>query len=405
MHLPLRDGRQLPRRLHLLKHFAELLQVNMKGSFLAGALLSIVMLVGSTSCSDKFGVCATPHTCTPGGTAAESGAPDTAGTGGTTGTGGTIFGGSGGSGAGGNTTSGSSNGGNAGESGASGSSADSGAGGLPSKPCDGACSGMKPLCDEPTDTCVECLESDDCTGSKKICDTQNACVECLASEDCDDPKTAKCNAGACAKCTSNDDCAHVDGKTVCDTKAGECVECTVADETTCAGKSCNPATRGCTTTPVGTKDLCEPCLADSECLGGNQADPDVRCVPMTYNSVPRVGGFCLRRVAKSCERPFKIPAEGKSLSGALAEAYCGINQETTRCEAILDHLRSQGCPGMMDSQCGCLRDSDNKCVGSGLAGLCRTVGVDADRCTYRCGINDDCPEGRTCSSTSPKYCK
>src|SRR5262249_13699996 len=156
--------------------------------------------------------------------------------------------------------------------------------------------------------CVECVGSQDCTGTKKICDTTaDACVDCLAPADCKDAKAAKCDAKACVKCTSNDDCAHIAGKTVCDTKAGECAQCNVANEAVCNGKSCNPATETCTTTAVGTKDLCEPCLADSECIGGNQADPDVRCVPMTFNGTARAGGFCLRRVSKTCEKPFSIP--------------------------------------------------------------------------------------------------
>jgi hypothetical protein len=183
------------------------------------------------------------------------------------------------------------------------------------------------------------------------------------------------------------------------------VQCTVATEALCAGNSCNPATKTCTTTPIGTKSDCEPCVADSECVGGDQADPEMRCVPMTYAGVPRPGGFCLRRLAKTCERPFSIRITQASLSGASREDFCGINEQTTKCEAILDLLRSSTCPGMTDSECGCQRNQQKNCVGAGETGLCRMVGALSNRCTYRCGIRDDCPEGLTCSATSPKYCR
>jgi len=126
---------------------------------------------------------------------------------------------------------------------------------------------------------------------------------------------------------------------------------------------------------------------------------------MQYNGAPREGGFCLRRVAKACEPPFVIPLSVGSLSGAAAEDYCAINQQNNRCEAVLDLQRSRACPLSMDTQCGCERDQDNNCASSGEAGLCRTVGVFANRCTYRCGVDDDCPTGRTCTGTSPKHCK
>jgi hypothetical protein len=270
-------------------------------------------------------------------------------------------------------------------------------------PCGGDCPTDKPICDEPNDKCVQCLESTDCaSGSKKKCDTvTDACVECLASTDCASATAARCDKGACVKCTGNDDCAHVPGKTVCDD--GTCVQCTVADENACAGKSCNPATKVCTTTPVGTRDYCQPCLADSECIGGSKADPDARCVPLTFGGVPRTGGFCLRRVAKTCAKPYKTPTTAVSLSAASTDTYCGIDQENVRCEAVLDLISVASCGDGLASSCGCPRDTDGKCTAAGAGGLCQTVGVDANRCTYACGLSDQCPAGTTCSGAQP-YC-
>jgi hypothetical protein len=182
------------------------------------------------------------------------------------------------------------------------------------------------------------------------------------------------------------------------------VQCTVADESACGGKSCNPATKACTNTTRGSVGYCKPCVADSECFGGDKADPDARCVPMEFNGVPRPGGFCLKRVAKTCPTSiYKFPISTASLSGASKEAYCGIAQSLTRCEAVLDLVASVACPDGLDASCGCPRDKDGKCTAPGQGGLCETVGVDDKRCTYPCGAVSDCPGGKTCTSEQP-YC-
>jgi hypothetical protein len=153
---------------------------------------------------------------------------------------------------------------------------------------------------------------------------------------------------------------------------------------------------------VGT---CKPCLSDSECVGGDQSDPDQRCVPMVFQSVARAGGFCLRRFSKTCSKPYKILITTTSLSGAVSEAYCGIDQETTRCEAVLDLLGSRACTDGQDTSCGCARNTDGNCTEIGTGGLCRTVGVNPNRCTYQCGVDNHCPTGISCSGSGTTYCQ
>lgn len=371
--------------------------------FGAGGLL----LIGPslTSCSST---CSDEHSCgtyqPPDGTSGTSGSSGADG-GASSGNGGkaTTTGGKAG-----NTSGGSGmQGGATGEAGAAGSAgAEGGAGGSPVQlPCNGACTTPKAVCDEPNNTCVECLQGTDCTGSKKKCDTvANACVECLAPTDCSTAVAAKCDGtGTCVKCTSNDDCSHIAGKTVCDTNAGACVQCTAADETACGGKSCNPATKACTNTTIGSVGACSACVADSECSGGGTADPAARCVPMLFKGVARAGGFCLKRVAKTCAKPFQTPITTASLSGSPSESYCGIDQDSTRCEAVLDLIGDQSCADGQDTSCGCSRDGDQKCTETGKGGLCKTVGVNAKRCTYTCGTAGDCPTGKTCTVDDP-YC-
>jgi hypothetical protein len=315
--------------------------------------------------------------------------------------------------------------------------------------CDGECKGTTPVCDVASNTCVECLKASDCKAATPVCDansnscvecakssdcrstskpacdtTSNTCVACVANADCKDAakpfcdkaaaqcvaclkqadctdaKASVCSAGACTACTVDADCADIAGKGVCD--AGTCVQCTVAKETVCGGKSCNPNTSTCTNTGVGSIDSCGPCLADSECVGGNQSDPDARCVPMKFMGVPRPSGFCLRRGAKTCVQPYKTPISAASLSGAPSETYCGVDQDATRCEAVLDLLNSRTCADGKDTSCGCTRDKSGNCTDLGVGGLCKTVGLDTNQCTYPCGVTNQCPSGLTCPGAP--YC-
>ena len=309
-----------------------------------------------------------------------------------------------------------------------GSAAGSGAAGMSgAPPCDGDCKGSTPVCDEATNTCVECLAKGDCKSPKPACDAAtNTCVECTATTDCEDrskpfcdttakqcvaclkqsdctsPAASACSAGTCSACTQDADCSNIAGKGVC--QVGTCVQCTTSKESACNGKSCNPTTNACTTTAVNTVDYCLPCVADSECIGGNKADPDARCVPMKFAGAARTGGFCLRRAVKACSKPFTVQFSASSLSGAATEAYCGINQESTRCEAVVDFIAGTSCADGKDTSCGCARDKDGKCSETGQGGLCKTVGGNPQLCTIPCEFGNECKGSLTCPSAL-SYCQ
>jgi len=415
---------------------------------IAAAFCALVGLNGA-SCSAGFSGCEASRTCPPSSTAGKSGAGNaghagsgggggTAGTGakgGASGSGGTTSAGaageSGQAGASGQAGSGSGLGGTSGNGGESGQAGTGAAGAGGSDPCGGACQGSTPLCDPDTAECVECTKSSHCAGPTPVCDTTTGtcvqctatdssacdgdtpvcdttasqCVACLATSDCSSPAAAHCDTdtSTCVACTGPDDCSHLSGTALCD--SGTCVECTVTDESACGANSCNPATKTCTQTPRGSVGTCEPCLADDECTGGNQDDPDARCVPMSFQGTPRAGGFCLRRAAKTCTQPYKVPVTTESVSGASSEAYCGIDQAVTRCEAVLDLLHSRACPDGLDTSCGCERDNDGNCTGPGAGGVCKTVGVDSNQCTYACDLDNRCPSSLTCAGSDPTYCQ
>jgi hypothetical protein len=356
------------------------------------ALTAFAVMAGA-SCSDFADTCEGMNTpCGGAGT-----------TGGTSGKGGAAAGGSSSGGdAQGGGQGGDIQGGSAGSE--SGGAAGATGGGGGSSPCDGSCGGDTAVCDEATETCVECLGSDDCDGATSLCDTDsNECVECLSNDDCDSATASKCSNGECVSCAGNGDCSHIAGKGVCDTDEDECVECTVADEDPCEGNSCNPATNACTDTTIGSVGSCEPCVADSECSGGGTADPNARCVPMEFEDVLRPGGFCLRRQSKGCSQPLTVTLAATSLSGASAENYCGLNEAVTRCEAVLDMVAGASCSDGLDSSCGCHRDGGGACTDTGEGGLCRTVGGVDDTCTVACGSSNDCVSGKVCTLDDP-YC-
>lgn len=268
---------------------------------------------------------------------------------------------------------------------------------------DDDCPESRPACDMGRQRCVACISDEHCGGTTPFCDSaaQN-CVECLQNEDCTDAEAARCSNGTCSACSTKSHCRHIEGANVCDDET--CVECTVVDETACGANSCDPATARCTTTPRGSVGLCQRCVADSECSGGDRAVPDTRCVPLEFERSALPGGYCLRRfsAASACPRPFSQMAQQvESLSGAAQEHYCGLDTQVTRCEAVLDLVNAARCPNGEDSACGCPRDAAGNCTGSGTGGLCRTVDGVANSCTYACGTVSDCPSGKSCSIDSP----
>jgi len=283
---------------------------------------------------------------------------------------------------------------------------------------DTLCSGSTPACNTATNKCVQCTSNGNCGGATPLCDTaKNTCVECLSSADCTQATASTCIAGKCEPCSSNADCSHMTGKGICKTSSlsdgdagidasvqagagdGECVQCTVENETPCNGKSCNPTTNTCTTTPKNSVDVCHPCVADSECFDDSAASvhPSTRCVQMTFKGTAHgTVGYCLQRVSAGCGSPYSVSFPATSLSGAGSEPYCGINQNATTCEAVLDLINTKTCSA--DTDCG-----------GGQGGLCKAISViaPANRCTIPCDSAAQClasAPGNSCTLPSTPWC-
>jgi hypothetical protein len=363
---------------------------------------TLLPLAFTQACTSTMDDCSNTSTCAAGGGAARAGSSGSA-NGGKAGnsTAGAASGGEGGTSPGGSGGSSTMTGG-AGANGAG----DAGAGGIIMVPCDGACTAPKPICDEPTDTCVECLEEADCaSGAKKKCDTAaKTCVACLESTDCPTAAAAKCDAGACVKCTSNDDCSHVDGKNVCDTVAGECVQCTGKDYASCGMDMgtplvCDTLKRTCTTNKEHAADLCKTCVSDANCKLGEA------CVLEKYDGID-IGYFCFWKQGDTGNgAPSDCFTEGKPYAGVQVNATSVDGQKSDICT-----LRSSTCIArnqFSSKDCKSGATGENSLCGSTPPkdAKCDQVGASANyRCTMTCGSDEDCPGVFTCN-TSTDVCE
>jgi hypothetical protein len=251
-----------------------------------------------------------------------------------------------------------------------------------------------PQCDA-AGQCVTCTGDNACEGHANAtkCDTvddstsEGQCVQCLSDADCPDSSAPECNNHVCGACTSDEACTDRDGAHVCDLSGsapygGTCVECTVSDEEDCGGDVCTPSTRTCADGHGRTsKDTCQACVADSECVAEH------RCIPMQFNGVQRQNAYCLRVGSTTCISPYgATPINRASVSGTPPEDYCGISESKTTCEAVLKLISNTSCPGGDDAAC------------SAEGAICEAVNLIPNRCTYACTISQACPDDAPCKS-------
>jgi len=272
-----------------------------------------------------------------------------------------------------------------------------------------SCPADRPLCSDALE-CVQCTANDDsyCTEQGLLCDVASSnCIACAGDADCTDPMKSHCDMNVCVPCTEQGHCEGIegigDGESACND--GDCVDCTPETErNTCVdGTACNPATNQCTTVRIGSLDVCEECVADSQCGEDGAASDAHRCVPMFYEMVddrfPNADtGFCLKSTDGGCVQPFSVTLTNReSLSGAPAADYCGVREQLATCPAVKALADGLQCPTGDPRQC------------PQPSGLCEQVGDLPNRCTYLCGAVQQCLDigpdpdnpntGSTCDSS------
>lgn len=368
--------------------------------FVSAAALSVGSLLfpacaGNPTCQD-YGDCADQGGSSGhgGATAGDVGRHDNAGDGGLSGAGGLSGDGDG---------RGDAAGANAGtDDGGAGGAA--GAAGAP--PCNGACSGAKPVCDPESNACVECVVAADCTlSTKPFCDqTAGKCVMCAKQADCSDPGASTCRAGACTACTADQDCSNIAGKNVCD--AGTCVQCTGKKFAACgldAGTPlvCDSLNRTCTTSKQQSAGLCLACVADAQCKPGQM------CVLDKFGSPSNdVGYFChWKKGDVASGAPADCFSTGKPYAGTQVNVtsvdgevsdICGLRNSTCIANNQFSAKDCAVAGAASDAACGFAPPKDAKCA--------QVPSSSSYRCTMTCLSDEDCP-GSTCDTgAAPRVC-
>lgn len=208
---------------------------------------------------------------------------------------------------------------------------------------------------------------------------------CTTDAECTDPMAAKCNTGdgTCVPCDASTQCEGLTGTEVCATSgddAGTCIQCNATEGCT-AAQTCNLLDNTCVDVAPTTVDTCSACTNDAQCVANH------RCVPMEFPTGTAHGYFCLEIPNPSCSRPFGVFINEASINGEAATNYCGIDEDSTTCEAVNALLDGWVCSG-----------NDGMCSPDGIVpevavpgALCRQVGALANQCTYACAVASECP--------------
>ena len=271
--------------------------------------------------------------------------------------------------------------------------------------CSTACTGSTPHCDETSMTCVACLVDGHC--APEYC-VDNACVACRTNADCPVGMPVCGTENECGACTVATDCADRAATPACEVASGGCVEC--AATTDCeSGETCNLLTFMCEDEPLPALRTCEACTNDDQCPMNH------RCIRMQYMDVDRdPGHYCLLEVDApgDCPNPFTVPTpiDRASINGALAEAYCSVDEALTSCEAVRGLLDDWRCDVGVDDRCYPVGEPGMAIDAPGARCEDLAGGAVTNRCTYSCGGVANCAPsapGNACgpgSTAEANYC-
>ena len=230
-----------------------------------------------------------------------------------------------------------------------------------------------------------CATDEDCASLGQYCDIPTSlCEACTTNAQCSLEATLPtCDVAtkACRACATNEDCVGAVGGALCDVDSGQCVQCFT--DASCGSGTCDVTTNRCTTVAPGSLQRCEPCTSDTQCVGLSACAADMfmgsfvgfACMPLAN------GVQCAQAV--DALRPMAARESVSTVSGGIADV-CAPSAGAT-------------CPSVLDFNSTCSTDDD--CGISGLAdGRCTTVLLTANRCSFPCGVDVECPSQRSCST-------
>jgi hypothetical protein len=187
---------------------------------------------------------------------------------------------------------------------------------------------------------------------------------------------------------------------VCDVAAGECVQCTGKDYTSCGMDMgtplvCDTLKRTCATNKEHAADLCKTCVSDANCKLGEA------CVLEKYDGVD-VGYFCFWKQGDTANgAPSDCFTEGKPYSDVQANATSVDGATVDICS-----LRSSSCVAVSQfssKNCKPAASPDNNLCGAAAPkdAKCDQVGSTANyRCTMTCLSDEDCPGVSLCNTST-----
>jgi hypothetical protein len=244
----------------------------------------------------------------------------------------------------------------------------------------------------PAGRCVECTDNTDCAGrpGEPACKVSqqggnsaplNTCVQCVVDADCPTAAAARCVANQCTACNANANCTHLAGAGICDTSANSpsCVQCTGQQDDACAPNVCDSRTKICTNLPAGSAGICETCVSDAHCTGGQATGATGRRCALQVFGTTEVGNFCfpLAQTGACPLTPFAGPSDLESIDGVPANV-CLLRRTT--CPALDDF-------GLQGKDCA----TSDACGVDGLDdGVCDTG---AGKCSVPCTADIDCQGG------------
>ncbi len=225
----------------------------------------------------------------------------------------------------------------------------------------------------------KCKEDEDCQSG--VCATQTeTCVDCEGDAHCTTPEAARCEDNTCVPCDANPECDSVSGRPVC--SDGDCVECTPeVEEAECGDNSCNPMTFSCSDIERNTRETCEPCVSDHDCVDNHL------CIELVFGDDEASGTYCMQTDDMPCQDPYSTPlTDVTSVMGQGPFDFCGINTAVASCEAVLALFNNESCP----------------CEGFGAR--CERVGSTDNKCTYSCTSPAECLPGGPGRPCDKGYC-
>ena len=306
------------------------------------------------------------------------------------------------------------------------------------------------VCNEETDTCVECDNTHPCPGNKKCiaggckCPPEkpydlgnNRCAECASQNDCE-AKYGKCYKCVDGACVYKGDCG---GSGVCDPRTGDCEECITKSDCSAKGENfCCSDGKKCVCCPgFMLNPLTGKCVPKPKCDGENPCGPCEDCVNGTC--VPRQcpdGQICavvngvagcyekcdcnnpascsgLNKVCKNISGKCVCVPCGNCNTGCASGCHCAGNNN---CEKDLCNgpcTNGAGCGGGGGKGCGCL--DAKECVdcaklSCGTGECARALGCECKQdgscgakpnpCVGNCNTKGDCGPGCTCDKATGK---